>query len=172
MNSEILRVLDTNLLLVANGQHKDASPECVISCIQLLQRIQHSGGVVIDEDYEILREYLRKTSPFTGNRVGDAFLRWLIQNSQNTKFVECVRIQKHDERVYVEFPDDPDLTAFDHSDRKFVATSLAHATRPAICQGTDSKWQVWSERLIRHGIQIEFLCPADVHRFLERKMAK
>ena len=32
-------VIDTNVLLVANDQHADVSPECVAECVQRLQAI-------------------------------------------------------------------------------------------------------------------------------------
>jgi len=33
-------VVDTNVLLVANGQHDDVSPECVIACVERLLALQ------------------------------------------------------------------------------------------------------------------------------------
>ena len=54
-------VIDTNVLLVANGQHDDASPECVVECVQRLQAMQREGIVVVDDGYRILGEYQNKT---------------------------------------------------------------------------------------------------------------
>ncbi|WP_313303692.1 hypothetical protein [Stutzerimonas balearica] len=36
-------VIDTNVLLVANGQHPDASDDCVAECVKRLQAMQQSG---------------------------------------------------------------------------------------------------------------------------------
>ncbi|MGD0546847.1 MAG: hypothetical protein ABR991_03375, partial [Terracidiphilus sp.] len=93
-------VVDTNVLLVANGQHPDVSPECVIACVEVLEHLRQRGCVVLDDGYEILSEYSQKTKPNTGNRVGDAFLKWLFQNSGNSHSVAQVQINKHTERGY------------------------------------------------------------------------
>jgi hypothetical protein len=162
-------VVDTNVLLVANEQHENVSPEGVISCIQRLVCLQKNGCIVLDDGFEILREYGQKTRPNTGNRVGDAFLKWLLQNMANPQFVAQVHIEKHANRGYIEFPDDARLSEFDHADRKFVAVAVAHPKRPPILQGTDSKWVLWTERLLAHGIEVEFLCPGDVAGFIKRK---
>jgi hypothetical protein len=162
-------VVDTNVLLVANEQHEDISPEGVIACVKRLEELRKSGCVVVDDAHEILREYGLKTQPNTGNRVGDGFLKWILQNSGNPQRVAQVRIEKHADRVYAEFPDDPGLRDFDIADRKFVAVAAAHPKRPSILQGSDSKWMLWSDRLLVHGIKVEFLCPVDVAGFIERK---
>jgi len=138
----------------------------------VLEHLRQRGCVVLDDGYEILSEYSQKTKPNTGNRVGDAFLKWLFQNSGNSHSVAQVQINKHTERGYAEFPDDAELYEFDHADRKFVAVSAAHPKRPPIFQGTDSKWSEWSARLSMHRIKVEFLCPADVARFIERKRSR
>jgi hypothetical protein len=167
-----LAVVDTNVLLVANLQHPDISPEGVIACVEWLERIQKGGKIVVDDGYEILREYGNKTSPNTGNRVGDAFLRWLLENLGNSRQVSQVHIEGHPHRGYVEFPDDAELSEFDPADRKFVAVASAHPSRPLILQGSDAKWLNWSERLATHGIKVEFLCRADVERFNRRKRSR
>jgi hypothetical protein len=162
-------VVDTNVLLVANEQHENVSPEGVIACVERLECLRKGGCVVLDDRYEILREYGQKTKPNTGNRFGDGFLKWLHQNSGNPQRVAQVHIEKHAERGYAEFPDDPELHEFDHADRKFVAVAVAHPERPPILQGSDSKWMLWTGRLSAHGIEVEFLCPGDVEGFLNRK---
>lgn len=125
--------------------------------------------MVLDDAYEILREYRQRTSPSTGNRVGDAFLKWILENTANPVRVCQVHIERHSDRGYVEFPDDEALLEFDPSDRKFVAVACTHGGRPPILQGSDSKWTEWSERLAAHGVKVEFLCPTDVARFIKRK---
>jgi hypothetical protein len=163
------RVIDTNVLLVANEQHENASPACVIECVRALESLRRTGTIAIDDEYEILREYARRTAPNTGNRVGDAFLKWAYQNSGNPDCVERTTIRHHPSRVYEEFPDDVELNDFDREDRKFVAVALSHQGHPPILQGTDSKWMAWSKRLSVHRIEVEFLCPGDIAAFLARK---
>ncbi len=162
-------VIDTNVLLVANSAHPDVTPECEIACIQSLEHVRTHGIAVIDEGFEILREYERKTAPNTGNQVGDGFVKWIYQNAATPSLVERVPIEVHTERGFAEFPDDDELTEFDREDRKFVAVSLAHRKRPPILQATDSKWTEWASQLLVHGVKVKFLCPADVAKFIKRK---
>jgi hypothetical protein len=169
VNAGSLRVVDTNVLLVANEKHPNVSPRCVIACVEALEKIRKSGCIVLDDGYEILCEYGQKTKPNTGNQFGDAFLKWLFQNVGNSQHVVLVPILKHTDRGYAEFPDDVRLHKFDHADRKFVAVAAAHPSRPPILQGTDSKWMLWSEGLSVHGIEVEFLCPGEVAGFMKRK---
>jgi ABC-type ATPase involved in cell division len=41
-------VIDTNVLLIANEQHEEVSPECVAECVRHLRAMQASGVTVID----------------------------------------------------------------------------------------------------------------------------
>ena len=66
-------IIDTNVLLVANGQHAEASPKCVEQCVDRLLAIQASSVNVIDAGYEILGEYQNKTSLYPPKGVGDVF---------------------------------------------------------------------------------------------------
>ena len=162
-------VVDTNVVLVANGQHADVSPECVKTCALALQGLMRSGRLALDEGFLILREYQNKTQPKKGNRPGDAFIKWALQNRCNAKWVDQVTVVEHDERGFESFPDDPELANFDTADRKFVAVSGAHPDRPSIAQAADSKWLGWAPALQRHGIGVTFLCLADIQRFHAKK---
>lgn len=170
MKSGSHAVVDTNVLLVANEQHENVSPEGIIACVERLERLKKNGCVVLDDGYEILSEYSLKTDSKKGLGVGDEFLKWLHQNSRNPQLVAQVHIEKHADRGYAEFPDDMELCEFDPEDRKFVAVAVAHPNRPPILQGTDSKWILWTEKLLAHGIEVEFLCPGDIAGFLDRKI--
>ncbi|WP_374278162.1 hypothetical protein [Azonexus sp.] len=162
-------VVDTNVVLVANGQHADVSPECVSACAIALQAVMRTGILVIDDAFQILLEYQNKTQPKKGNRPGDAFVKWALNNRSNTASITQVPLKKHEQRGFESFPDDIELANFDAPDRKFVAVSAADANHPPIAQAADSKWLDWAPALGRHGIQVEFLCSADIQRFHENK---
>lgn len=162
-------IVDTNVILVANHQHDEISPQCVASCALKLQEIIKSGKVALDDDYLILNEYQNKTTPKTGNRPGDAFLKWLLRNYANPDKCELVPITEHEHKGFAEFPDDERLADLDPSDRKFVAVSAAHPTHPPIYQAADSKWLDWSKALQDHGINVTFLCLDDIQRFHDNK---
>jgi len=85
-------VIDTNVLLVANEQHDEASPDCVEHCVNRLQEMQQTGVTVVDDGFLILGEYLHKTSLNPPKRVGDVFLKFLLRNTGNAAHVELVRL--------------------------------------------------------------------------------
>lgn len=162
-------VVDTNVILVANRQHQDISPDCVKTCALVLQDIMKMGRLALDDGFLVLLEYQNKTQPKQGNRPGDAFVKWALNNRSNAKWVDQVPLLAHDERGFESFPDDAELVNFDTPDRKFVAVSGAHPDKPPIAQAADSKWLDWAPALHRHGIKVDFLCQADIQRFHENK---
>lgn len=162
-------VIDTNVILVANGQHQEVSPECVKACVLALQNVMRSGKLALDDRFLILLEYQNKTQPKKGNQPGDAFVKWALRNCCNTKSVDQVTLLKHNKRGFESFPDDPDLENFDAPDRKFVAVSRAHPNQPSIAQAADSKWLDWAPALKRYGVSVDFLCQSDIQRFHKNK---
>lgn len=166
-------IIDTNVILVANGQHKDVSPDCVAACAVRLQSLRAgSDRIALDDAFEILLEYQNKTLPKTGNRPGDAFVKWALRNNANSKHCDLVVLQRHHKRRYESFPDDDRLANFDLPDRKFVAVAAAHDEHPPILQATDSKWVDWEPALADHSITVEFVCPKDIQRFHSKKFGK
>ncbi len=162
-------VVDTNVLLVANGQHEDASRACRQRCIEELTALQQQGVVVIDDGYRILVEYQRKTQPHSPKGVGDKFLKWLLQNQANRKRVHRVTISETAQDEYAEFPAPALQAAFDPPDRKFAAVANAHPDKPPVWQATDCKWLHWWQALASRGVTVSFLCPDDVCRFYAGK---
>lgn len=162
-------VIDTNVLLIANGRHDDVSAVCVAHCIAELQRVQRDGKVVIDDAYHLLQEYLHKTSLHPPKGVGDVFLKWLLRNIGNAALVETVSIHETATDEFAEFPVAALQAAFDPSDRKFVAVAAAHPAKPPIWQGADCKWLHWWPQLADAGTRVEFLCPEDACRYFRHK---
>ncbi|GHU37594.1 hypothetical protein AGMMS50256_35740 [Betaproteobacteria bacterium] len=158
-------VIDTNVLLVANKQHDNVSPDCVSKCVQCLLTIQQSGVTVIDKERRILREYQNKTKPNQPKGVGDVFLKWLLQNMCNTKHVEQLPLTEKADDCFAEFPDPVLEQSFDPPDRKFVAVANKHPEKPPIWQASDCKWLKWRTALKAKGIKVEFLCPDDICQF-------
>lgn len=167
-------VIDTNVILVANGQHEAVSAQCVAACATRLYAIVQSDGerVAIDDGYRILKEYQSKTAPHQGKRPGDAFLKWLLRNISNTRRCDQVRLRAHSVRGFETFPDDERLERFDPCDKKFVAVARAHAEKPPILQAVDSKWVDWKRALDECGVVVEFLCPSDIGAFDAKKKAR
>lgn len=165
----IKAVIDTNVLLVANLQHPDVSPECVAECVRYLRDMQSKGVTVIDDGYRILGEYLNKTQLKPPKGVGDVFLKWLLQNASNPKHVEQVSITELAPDEFAEFPDQLLQPQFDAPDRKFAAVAHAHPDKPPVLQAADCKWLDWWQALRAQGIAVKFLCPDDACRFYRKK---
>lgn len=122
-------VIDTNVLLVANGQHADVSTDCVTECVRRLQAMERSGVTVIDDGYRILGECQHKTQIHPPKGVGDVFLKWLLRQAGNPARVEQVPLTETAENCFAEFPDPALAPDFDAPDRKFAAVAHAHSLR-------------------------------------------
>ena len=147
-------VLDTNVLVIANGQD---SPdlECQLACVQLLDTVRLQGEVVLDLDGFVLKEYADNLDQSKPMKTGAAFLIALFNYSIPQRRIS---IQDHAERVYAAFPSDPALAEFDRSDRKFVA--LALTLKPhRLCEACDSDFWEYRAILAHHGVNLNFLCP-------------
>lgn len=152
------RVVDTNVLIVANSQAPQASPQCVLNCLDALERIQAEGVVVIDSRWFILSEYENKVSPTGQPGPGDRFFKWVLQNLGNPNRCQQVTITCLAEHEFVEFPASDALQGFDPSDKKFVAVAWVHPQRPEIANAVDSDWWHFATALGDLGIHIDFLC--------------
>lgn len=60
------KIVDTNVTLVANGQHSDVSLDCVANCALALQEIMQKGRIALDDSFRILTEYQNKTTSRRG----------------------------------------------------------------------------------------------------------
>lgn len=162
-------VIDTNVLLVANGQHADVSEDCVIECVQRLQAMQKTGVTVIDDGFRILGEYQNKTQLTPPKGVGDVFLKWLLRQTGNPGRVQQVALTETAPNCFSEFPDPALEPAFDAPDRKFAAVAYAHPDKPVVWQAADCKWLDWWSALSAKGVAVEFLCPTDACQFYRKK---
>ncbi len=160
-------IVDTNVAVVANGHSEQASPECVINCIERLEEIIKfkNEKLVLDNQRQIINEYeqeLRKGEPGFGN----AFLKWVFDNYWESQSCDLVSISSGG---LDEFPKDPELSRFHKHDIKFVAVSISHPSHPPILQAVDSLWWLFKDALERNGIRVEFICKDDIQQFYNRK---
>ncbi len=174
MNSQHKKwIVDTNVPLTANlneGQCTSKDLErCVDACIMAVEHIVNEGILVIDDNDEILQEYLNNLPKNKKSGVGTAFFIWVITNAWNKSKIERVPIRKTGDE-YTNFPPHIDLEKFDPSDKKFVATANAHPDKPPILQATDSKWWGWQKALNEKGITVQFLCSDYVQTMYKKKM--
>jgi len=166
-------VIDTNILLVADGQANHMSARCRVECINRLESAKAKERVVLDHQRIILEEYGHKLNPSKRPpSSGSAFFKWLLVNQcnpQHTAMVNLTALDREKTR-FAEFPPDPALeAAFDPSDRKFVSAAYAHADKPPILESSDSKWLGWEADLKRHEVRLEVLCRCELEAIRLRK---
>ena len=152
-------VVDTNVAVVANDKTPEASPDCVITCVDSLVDIQQSGVIVLDSGSLILKEYINNLSLSGQPGVGDAFMKWVWQVQADESRCESVDITPDANRGFAEFPDDPELVHFHDDDRKFVAVAVASLHSPEVLNAVDSDWWDHRQALERNGIRVRFICP-------------
>lgn len=153
-------IVDTNVLIAANGRDcLQANARCQFICIEQLEKIEQSGTLVIDDARHILNEYENKVSSDSQPGIGDAFLKWILQNQGTPESCQQVNITWLAEDEFEAFPADPALAKFDRSDRKFVAVALTHPDYPPILNAVDSDWQRFESALAKYAIRVRQLCP-------------
>lgn len=148
------KVVDTNVLAVANGRHETASPSCRTASIKSLKKILENGRIVVDSSGEIIQEYKTYCSPSGQPGVGDVFFREVLLNYVGK--ILRVDLPRNSDGSFVDFPTDSDLLKFDNSDRKFVAAAAKSGA--AIVNATDPDWLEHKTALNKNGIVIEFVC--------------
>ena len=158
-------VVDANVPIVASDRSSHADATCVLACVRALSDIQQSGMIVLDDEMMILREYMTHLNMRGQPGVGDAFFKWVWENQAVPSRCEQVTLVRttDDPEGFSAFPRDPSLSAFDPSDRKYVAVALASHNSPTVLNAVDTDWWQHRETLAKHGVQIEFLCPQHTH---------
>ena len=159
-------IIDTNVAVVANQRDVSAGLRCIGRCIRHLREVQERHVVVLDQNWLILREYMRELRSEGQPGVGDAFLKWILTNQANPARCEMVFITpvpgSEDGNDFNEFPNDARLADFDRADRKFVAVAIAHSESPPICNATDTDWRPVVSVLGEYGVMVKFLCPEEM----------
>ncbi|MGI4883605.1 MAG: hypothetical protein ACRYFR_01440 [Janthinobacterium lividum] len=150
------------MAIVANGKSA-ASPACVLAAIERLERLIAGETLILDDAEYILTEYRRHLSPHGQPGAGDQFYRWIWEQAfYNPAHCEQVTLELAETGDFAAFPKTDELEKFDPSDRKFVAAALTHEANPPIVNATDSDWHHHHEALGRHGVRVEFICPAEM----------
>lgn len=180
-------VIDTNVLVVADlfsnsEKNNEISKCCIEACYKVIRHVMENGGLVIDENGEIFKEYRDqyKKSHLDKGQPGPAseFIKWVMKWQWQWQPNQVTRVKIHRlNDTYKEFPEHDELEKdfdFDNSDRKFVAVANAYpgTHKPPIFQATDVKWWGWKEPLCDVGIKVRFLCPDYVKEKYPKKKSK
>ncbi|WP_440070466.1 hypothetical protein [Streptosporangium sp. OZ121] len=149
-------VIDTNVLIVANGKADHVEPGCVISAIDFLEHAEKEGVVVIDSSWHIFEEYEKHCSYKGQPGVGDRFFLHLHRTQADARRVAKVDVNPDGQGSYEEIPET--LRGFDPSDHKFVATVIADERRSVIVNCADSDWREASKTLRENEINVVEIC--------------
>ena len=159
-------VIDTNVLVVANGGASHVDNTCRFAAEEALQEVQQSSSLVLDDRWEMLGEYSRRVDG-DGRRdaAGDLFFKWAASSAG----VRRVRLTPDPERGYREFPTDPRLEHFDREDRKFVAATIVSGVGETdLVNAVDSDYSQHGVALGEAGVVVRELCvehlPTTGHR--------
>ncbi len=149
-------VVDTNVLVAANGRAPHVEVACQLQCVGELARITREEVVCIDDKGLILREYQRRTEKEGQARPGTAFFKHVWQKMGDRNRVRLIPVD----------PIDPEGRDFSHpvlprnnlkKDAKFLAVAVnASAT---IVNATDSDWAEHRELTEQLGVDVRQLCP-------------
>ena len=147
-------VVDTNVLIVANGNNEQADPECELACIETLQGAKSGKQtVLLDTSNLIMDEYNRRCS-HSGKLAGNAFFKFLHDYEHSRNNVIHIPIQ--------ETPDENGGFAnllpnsFHKNDRKFLAVAKAGDGR--VVNATDSHWSEHADFIKSMGVCVCELC--------------
>ena len=164
-------IVDTNVIVIANGAASHASLDCIECCQDRLQQIleQHEK-VVVDNRQRILNEYKKYVNLRTQKGIGDVFVKTLLQNQGNPNICPMVVISPlaGNGTDFEEFPTDSTLYGFDPDDRKFIAVTLVYqqdtGETATILLAIDRGWLQFTNALANHGVTVDLICKKDIQR--------
>lgn len=148
-------VVDTNVLISANGRDTHSDGPCRLACARELQSIRYESMVYVDDKGLIFGEYRNRLN-FSGEPgVGDAFFKYIHENQFADSRVKRVRITPNcdENRGFDELPEN----GLDRSDRKFLAVAVV--ANASILNATDSDWHENQALLDDMPVVIRQLCP-------------
>jgi hypothetical protein len=142
--------------------HETASEQCILACVQVIQRIRDGQRVGVDTTDEILREYLSTLGTARTPGIATKLARALWHRRYDGRLCHRIDITPigTPPGSYAEVP--AGLRDFDVDDQKFIAVAAAQGSVPPVFQALDREW--WRRRsdLTTGGIDVQFLCVADV----------
>ena len=148
-------VVDTNVVIVANGRRTDADLQCQLACIDRLNDLVAGQSVAIDDQGCIVKEYADHANWEGGPGVGDKFFKYVVDNQYMDNRVHRVSItpSKNEDRGFDELPPN----SFDRSDRKFLAVAVVE--KAIVLNATDSDWRIHADLMARLAVEVQQLCP-------------
>jgi hypothetical protein len=166
-------VVDTNVVMTADGRNAIASEACRAASGRALQGVMNGGHLFVDDRGLIVKEYLGNVQTRQPT-LGSTFLKWVLNNQWHPRRVSRVSVTPTPGAAteFAELAVPPSGTAYDPSDQKFLAVASAHPDRPPVLQTLDSKWWGWQKALSAGGVTVHFLCPSEIADTYAKKLSK
>lgn len=154
-------VVDTNVLVAANGRDTHVDVSCQVRCADELERIAREEVVCIDDQWLIIREYRKRVEHKGQPGPGTVFYKTIWKKMGNPNRVRRVSVDHRDPEGR-DFAD-PVLPRHNlKKDAKFLAVAVkANAT---IVNAADSDWAEHRELTDELGVRVRQLCPQHANR--------
>jgi hypothetical protein len=147
-------IIDTNVLIAANGHSPQVSAGGVERCQKFVNSLFVNTLISIDSNNEIFDEYFRHMN-FSGQPgIGDSFVKYLFDRQADITICETVEVIREAKHHYRVLSDKPDLLDFDKSDLKFIAVHLLSKYHSPIVDACDSDWAENKVLLNSHNIKV------------------
>ena len=153
-------VVDTNVLVVAEGKRTGAGALCQKRAAEKPVSVQNNRSLVVDTSMEILRKYQRALTRHEGEPgPSQHFYVWVASSGDH----KLVQLHPHPQRGFEAFPADPRLETFDRDDRKFVAAAIASGRNETqVVNAVDSDYSLHRAAFEEAGVSIQELCPEEL----------
>ena len=163
MAESSLYVIDTNVWIAADSGDRSGT-DCASKSWKFLHSLYYGGGKIAadfrisqTEEGLVLQEYRKQFKGANPAVLEQSASHQILLRILNEGRVRYARIDIDGDVAVL--PDDLERLVHHDDDRKFVALSLAIASRPPIVNAKDSDWKQWKEGLCDHGIKVIQLCP-------------
>lgn len=154
-------VVDTNVLVAANGRDTHVDIACQLRCVEELTRLKREEVVCVDDKGLITREYERRAAHKGQAMSGTAFVKYVWQQMCDSNRVRLIPVEPRD----AEGRDfrDPVLPANNlKKDAKFLAVAVKG--NAAIVNAADSDWAEHRNLTDRLAVEVRQLCPQHATR--------
>lgn len=147
-------VVDTNVLIAANGRSTHADARLSAAAARFLVELMRSDDQFLEDTVDYVFDEYKNYMQFSGQPgVGDQFFRWYLQSRWDARRV--MRVPLNPSSPLTSYVPEP-LHSFDPSDHKWIAVYLA-GNGDVIVNATDSDWEESRDLLEEHAINVRQL---------------
>ena len=154
-------VVDTNVLVAANGRDTHVEVSCQLRCVDELAKLSREGVVCVDDKGLIMGEYERRTGHMGQAKPGTVFCKHVWRKMGDSSRVRLIPVDPQDAEGR-DFSD-PELPSNNlKKDAKFLAVALK--ADAVIVNAADSDWAEHRELTDQLGVDVRQLCPEHATR--------